>query len=50
MFGKPILPPAPDAKGRVSRRAVRELTEELRDSLQALFDEAQELAGTPNHP
>jgi len=48
VIGKPIMPPPPDAKGRVPRRAVRELTEELRESLQQLFDEAQELAGSPN--
>ncbi len=50
VVGAPIHPPQPGPKGRVPRRAVRELTEELRESLQVLFDEAQELAGTPNPP
>ena len=40
VIGPPIAPP--DAG---TRRAVREKTEELRDVLQGLFDEAQKLAG-----
>jgi hypothetical protein len=48
VIGAPIPPPPPGAKGRVPRRAVSETTERLRDELQRLFDEAQELAGTPN--
>ena len=50
VVGAPIPPPAPGPKGRVPRRAVRDTTVRLRDELQALFDEAQELAGTPNRP
>jgi 1-acyl-sn-glycerol-3-phosphate acyltransferase len=45
--GPPIEPP-PSVGGRVSRRVVRELSEQLRKELQRLFDEAQALAGTPN--
>lgn len=50
VVGTPIPPPAPGPNGRVPRRAVRETTVRLRDELQQLFDEAQELAGTPNRP
>jgi len=48
VVGRPIVPPKPSESGRVPRRAVRELSEELRRSLQEAFDEAQSLAGTPN--
>ena len=41
----PIMPPAPSESGRTSRRSVHELTLSLRDEIQRLFDEAQELAG-----
>lgn len=37
-----------DAQGRVPRSAVRDVTAKLSDELQRLFDEAQQLAGTPN--
>jgi 1-acyl-sn-glycerol-3-phosphate acyltransferase len=37
-----------DETGRVSRSAVKELTEKLTVDLQRLFDEAQQLAGSPN--
>jgi 1-acyl-sn-glycerol-3-phosphate acyltransferase len=50
VIGEPIQPPARTDKGRVPRRAVHELSEELRSTLQDLFDEAQVLAGTPNPP
>jgi len=36
--------------GRVPRRLVDELTEELRRAIQAAFDEAQNLAGRPALP
>jgi 1-acyl-sn-glycerol-3-phosphate acyltransferase len=49
VIGKPLTPPAPKESGRVSRKAVRELTGELGQAIQALFDEAQALAGSPNH-
>jgi len=41
----PPLVPRPAADGRVSRRAVHELTEQLRVEVQRLFDEAQKKAG-----
>ncbi|MDP9070677.1 MAG: 1-acyl-sn-glycerol-3-phosphate acyltransferase [Actinomycetota bacterium] len=43
VVGEPLFPPA--TSGRTSRRAVHELTERLRQALQALFDEAQVKAG-----
>ena len=45
VVGPPIAPPAPSEGGRTSRRAVHELTLQLRDEVQRLFDEAQEAAG-----
>jgi 1-acyl-sn-glycerol-3-phosphate acyltransferase len=45
--GEPVRPPPPTPGGRTSRRAVRELTGELRDRLQALFTEAEAQAGHP---
>jgi len=45
VVGQPISPVAPSDSGRTSRRAVHELTLRLRDEIQRLFDEAQELAG-----
>lgn len=44
----PISPPEPGERGRVPRRAVRELTEQLRDEIQLAFDEACERAGHPD--
>ena len=49
VIGAPIHPPPLKESGRVSRRAVRELTVELGEAIQVLFDEAQALAGRPNH-
>jgi 1-acyl-sn-glycerol-3-phosphate acyltransferase len=43
VVGAPLLPPG--SGGRTSRRAVHELTEDLRQALQALFDEARVKAG-----
>ena len=43
IVGKPIVPPV--SSGRVPRRVVRELTDELQVELQKLFDEAQGQAG-----
>ena len=43
VVGEPIVPPA--VEGRVRRRLVDELTEQLRQSIQELFDEAQRLVG-----
>lgn len=48
VIGAPIEPPPLKESGRVSRKAVRDLTAELGESIQALFDEAQDLAGSPN--
>src|SRR4029077_10631927 len=45
IVGRPIPPVAPSESGRTSRRAVHDLTLQLRDEIQRLFDEAQELAG-----
>jgi len=48
LIGEPMVPPPLKESGRVSRKAVRELTAELGERIQVLFDEAQALAGTPN--
>jgi 1-acyl-sn-glycerol-3-phosphate acyltransferase len=47
VIGEPIVPPPPTPGGRTSRRAVREVTGQLRERLQVLFDEAEVLAGSP---
>lgn len=47
LVGEPIPAPAPTEGGRVSRSSVRELTALLQREVQRLFDEAQELSGTP---
>jgi 1-acyl-sn-glycerol-3-phosphate acyltransferase len=44
VVGKPIMPQATEGQ-RTSRRAVHELTLQLRDEVQRLFDEAQEDVG-----
>ena len=44
MVGEPIYPPAGDGTGRVKRRVVREMTEQLGVDLQALYDEARQRA------
>jgi len=43
VIGAPIV--APVSTGRVSRRAIHELTERLETDLQELFDRAQHRAG-----
>lgn len=48
VVGEPIMVPK-DETGKVPRSAVKELTEALSRDLQRLFDEAQQLAGTPNN-
>lgn len=45
VIGEPLAPPTPNEKGRVSRRAVKEHTDELRGRVQDLFDEASAIAG-----
>jgi 1-acyl-sn-glycerol-3-phosphate acyltransferase len=45
VVGEPIVPPSGDGTGRVRRRVVRDLTERLRVSVQALYDEARRRAG-----
>lgn len=50
LYGDPIPAPSnPDGK-RVSRAQMRAASDELRATLQDLFDQAQELAGSPNPP
>lgn len=48
VIGEPLVPPAKKDSGRVSRNAVREMTQNLGEQIQDLFDEAQLRAGTPN--
>lgn len=48
VIGTPINPPPKKESGRVSRNGVRELTGELGQRIQDLFDEAQLRAGSPN--
>ncbi|MBC8364820.1 MAG: 1-acyl-sn-glycerol-3-phosphate acyltransferase [Actinobacteria bacterium] len=48
VVGEPLRPPV--VAGRVPRRVVDELTVELRQRMQAVFDEAQRLAGRPALP
>jgi 1-acyl-sn-glycerol-3-phosphate acyltransferase len=45
VVGEPIVPPSGDGTGRVRRRVVRDLTERLRVSVQAVYDEARRRAG-----
>jgi cytidylate kinase len=46
VIGQPIAPPTLKASGRVPRRAVQQASDELREILQQLYDEAQVRAGT----
>lgn len=45
IVGEPIVPPTGDGSGRVPRRVVRQLTEQLQREIQALYDEARAAAG-----
>jgi 1-acyl-sn-glycerol-3-phosphate acyltransferase len=45
VVGAPIVPEAREDGARVPRRAITETTATLKDQIQALFDEAQRLAG-----
>lgn len=47
VVGEPIVVPRDDM-GRVPRSAVKDVTHALATELQRLFNEAQQLAGTPN--
>ena len=49
VIGEPLIPPPLPANGRASRHDIKALTAELAERIQVLFDEAQELAGRPNH-
>ena len=50
LYGEPIPAPVNLDGKRVSRRQIAALSDELRVTLQELFDEAQRIAGTPNPP
>ncbi|MEM7287299.1 MAG: lysophospholipid acyltransferase family protein, partial [Actinomycetota bacterium] len=50
LYGEPIPAPTNPDGSRVSRKQMREASDQLRITLQDLFDRAQELAGTPNPP
>ena len=41
VIGEPLQPPVPPEGGRVSRKAVEQLTDELRADVQKLFDDAR---------
>ncbi len=45
VVGQPLEPPALRESGGTSRRAVKELTDQLRGELQKLFDDAETRAG-----
>jgi 1-acyl-sn-glycerol-3-phosphate acyltransferase len=47
IVGEPIYAPRDDS-GKIPRSAVKEVTDRLATDLQRLFDEAQQLAGSPN--
>ena len=48
VIGEPLVPPPLPESGRASRKDIKALTAQLSERIQALFDEAQELAGRPN--
>lgn len=48
VIGEPIPPPELGSGGRVRRSSIKAGTENLGETLQVLFDESQQLAGTPN--
>jgi 1-acyl-sn-glycerol-3-phosphate acyltransferase len=45
VIGEPLYPPPKPERGRVSRKAVRQLTLDLVDQIQELYDTAQNMAG-----
>lgn len=46
VIGVPMSPPSLTEKGRISRKAISEVTDELREEIQAVFDRARARAGT----
>lgn len=48
IVGEPLVAPR-DENGKVARSAVKDITDRLSQELQRLFDEAQQMAGTPNN-
>lgn len=50
LYGEPLHPPSNPDGSRVSRSQMRAHSDQLRATIQALFDEAQEAAGAPNPP
>ena len=50
VVGDPILPPERTEGGRMSRRAVKEMTDQLAVDLQRLFDQALQKAGRGSSP
>ena len=47
VIGEPLQPPPPSENGRVSRKAVKQLTDELRADVQKLFDDARQRHASP---
>jgi 1-acyl-sn-glycerol-3-phosphate acyltransferase len=41
VVGKPLVPPVGDGTGRVARRVIRQLTQQLHTDIQRLYDEAR---------
>lgn len=51
VVGDPLEPPRPEPGARrVSRAQMEAFSHDLRERIQAVFDEAQDLAGSPNGP
>src|SRR4051812_9103665 len=48
VIGEPLYPPEGSGAGRTSRKAIKAMTAELGERIQALFDEAQIAPGRPN--
>ncbi len=47
VWGEPLAPPAVDERGRVSREALSQYSDELREILQNMFDGVQQELGIP---
>ncbi len=50
VYGEPLFVGDPDKPGRVPRSELEAAAAELRERVQAVYDEAQRRAGTPNRP